>query len=248
LQRLRWFYLGAGALMDSSDSSLSGRLAQLRQRIEQACLQAGRPAGAVALLPVSKTFPVPVLAQALDLGLLRMGENKVQEIRDKQAELADRAVQWVMIGHLQSNKAKDIARLASEVQSLDRLSLAQALDRHLQTEQRSLDVLVQVKTSPEPSKFGLAPEQLPAFMQSLRSLDTLNVRGLMTMAVNSEDPQAVRACFATLRQWRDRLVELGHEQVQGLSMGMSGDFELAIQEGSTEVRVGSALFGARNYR
>src|SRR5690606_5957324 len=112
LQRLRWFYLGADALMASSDSSLSGRLAQLRHRFDQACSQAGRPADAVALLPGSTTVPVRVLAQALDLGLSRMGENKVQEIRDKQAELADRAVPLVLIGHLQSNKAKDIARLA----------------------------------------------------------------------------------------------------------------------------------------
>ncbi len=233
--------------MSIPQSPLSARLAQLRERIELACRQAGREPGSVALLPVSKTFPADVLAQALDLGLHRLGENKLQEIRDKQAQLAGRDVQWVMIGHLQTNKAKDAARLAAEVQSLDRLSLAQELDRRLQLEQRSLDVLIQVKTSPEESKFGLPPEDLPAFMQALRSLDTLRVRGLMTMAVNSPDPQAVRACFRQLRQWRDRLQELGHEQVQRLSMGMSGDFELAIQEGSTEVRVGSALFGARDY-
>ncbi|WP_394063345.1 YggS family pyridoxal phosphate-dependent enzyme [Alcaligenes sp. WGS1538] len=233
--------------MSTPEYLLSVRLAQLRERIELACRRSGRAPGSVALLPVSKTFPADVLAQALDLGLHRLGENKLQEIRDKQAQLAGRGVQWVMIGHLQTNKAKDAARLAAEVQSLDRLSLAQELDRRLRLEQRSLDVLIQVKTSPEESKFGLPPEDLPAFMQALRSLDTLRVRGLMTMAVNSPDPQAVRACFRLLRQWRDRLQELGHEQVQRLSMGMSGDFELAIQEGSTEVRVGSALFGARDY-
>lgn len=243
--RSRFFWLCA--LMSSPHSSLGVRLAQLRERIERACVQAGREPGSVALLPVSKTFPASVLAQALDLGLTRLGENKLQEVRDKQEQLADRNVQWVMIGHLQTNKAKDAARLASEVQSLDRLALAHALDRRLQVEQRSLDVLVQVKTSPEDSKFGLPPDQLPAFMQALRSMDTLRVRGLMTMAVNSPDTDAVRACFAQLRLWRDRLQALGYEQVQGLSMGMSGDFELAIQEGSTEVRVGSALFGARDY-
>lgn len=230
-----------------TSSPLSTRLAQLRDRIEQACRQAGREPDSVTLLPVSKTFPADLLAQALDLGLTRLGENKLQEIRDKQAQLADRNVQWVMIGHLQTNKAKDAARWVSEVQSLDRLALAQALDKRLQIEQRSLDVLVQVKTSPEDSKFGLPPDELPAFLQALRSLDTLKVRGLMTMAENSPDPQAVRACFRQLRLWRDRLQELGHEQVQRLSMGMSGDFALAIQEGSTEIRVGSALFGARGY-
>jgi pyridoxal phosphate enzyme (YggS family) len=149
---------------------------------------------------------------------------------------------------LQTNKAKDAARLVAEVQSLDRLELARALDRRLQHEGRAIDVLVQVKTSPEPSKFGLAPEALPAFLKQVAGLDTLRVRGLMTMAVNSSDEQAVRACFHQLREWRDRLRGEGVDNLARLSMGMSGDFELAIEEGSTEVRIGSALFGQRTYR
>ena len=110
-----------------------------------------------------------------------------------------------------------------------------------------MDVLVQVKTSPEPSKFGLEPEALPAFLKQLDGLDTLRVRGLMTLAVNSPDAEAVRACFRALRQWRDRLRDEGRPQLQRLSMGMSGDFELAIAEGATEVRIGSAIFGQRDY-
>lgn len=211
----------------------------------QACERAGRPAGDVALLPVSKTFPVSVLREAAALGLHRFAENRPQELRDKSAELADLPVQWVLIGQLQTNKVKDVVRHACEVQSLDRLALAEALDTRLQREGRSMDVLVQVKTSGEPAKSGLDPEELPAFMRAVSGMGSLRVRGLMTLAVLSDDEQAVRACFRTLRQWRDRLREEGFESVSRLSMGMSGDFEIAIEEGATEVRVGSALFGGR---
>src|SRR5699024_3772117 len=165
-------------------------------------------------------------------------------LRRKQAELADAGLDWVLIGHLQTNKAKDVARLASEVQSLDRPALAEALDKRLQHEGRAIDVLVEVKTSPEEAKHGLAPDQLPAFLQQLESLDTLRVRGLMTMAVHSADPRAVRACFRQLRQLRDRARDDGFD-LPRLSMGMSGDFALAIAEGATEVRIGRAIFGER---
>lgn len=230
--------------------SFASRLADLQSRIEAACRRAGRDPAQVALLPVSKTFGPDRIREAAALGLRRFGESKMQEVRDKAAALADCAIEWVVIGHLQTNKAKEAARLAAEVQSLDRLELAQSLDRRLAQEERTLDVLVQVKTSDEPSKYGLAPAELPAFVRTLaRDYPRLRVRGLMTLAVNSDDTEAVRACFRTLRGWRDRLRE---EAIDGvdmsrLSMGMSGDFELAIEEGATEVRIGSALFGARDY-
>jgi len=226
---------------------MQNRLAEIQRRIAAACQRAGRNPEEVALLPVSKTFGPDALRQAAALGLRRFGENKVQELRQKAEALADLDLQWVLIGHLQSNKARDVVRYVSEVQSLDRLSLAQALDQRLQAEGRSLDVLVQVKTSDEPSKTGLDVSELPVFLRQLRSFDTLRVRGLMTLAVNSPDEALVRACFRTLRQWRDRLREEGYDQLERLSMGMSGDFELAIEEGSTEVRIGSALFGQRDY-
>ncbi|KAK69006.1 pyridoxal phosphate enzyme, YggS family [Bordetella bronchiseptica CA90 BB1334] len=227
--------------------SMPHRLAAIQARIKAACERGARPPESVALLPVSKTFPVEAIRHAAALGLRRFGENKTQEIRHKAPELADLDLQWVMIGHLQTNKAKDVARDVAEVQSLDRLELADALQRRLEMEARSLDVLVQVKTSPEPSKYGLAPELLPGFLRTLVSdFPALRVQGLMTMAVNDEDPQAVRACFRLLRELRDR----ARDSVPGvaldrLSMGMSGDFEIAIEEGSTEIRIGSALFGAR---
>lgn len=226
--------------------SLENRLASIQQKITAACAKAHRDPDTVALLPVTKTFDAEVVRGAASLGLRRFGENKTQEIRQKFEALSDLNLQWVLIGHLQTNKARDAARFASEVQSLDRLSLAQALDARLQAEGRALDVLVQVKTSDEPSKFGLEPAELPVFLKQLASLDTLRVKGLMTLAVNSPDAQAVRACFRSLREWRDRLRNEGFEQVQRLSMGMSGDFELAIEEGSNEVRIGSAIFGRRD--
>lgn len=230
-------------------STLAARAAHLRARIDAACRRAGRDPAEVALLPVSKTFDAGVIRQAVALGYTRFGENKVQEIRDKSAPLADCGVDWVMIGHLQTNKARDVARLAAEVQSLDRLELAQALDRRLQKEGRAIDVLVQVKTSVEPSKYGLPPEELEGLLREVARLDTLRVRGLMTLAIHSPSADAVRACFRTLRECRDRMRGLGIEGVslERLSMGMSGDFECAIEEGSTEVRIGTAFFGAREY-
>lgn len=225
--------------------SLENRLARVRQRIDQACASAGRRPEEVQLLAVSKTFPSDDIRRAAALGMRRFGESRMQEIRQKADELSDLQPEWVLIGHLQTNKAKDAARWVHEVQSLDRWPLAEALDARLRLEGRAIDVLVQVKTSPEPSKFGLDPTELPGFLEQLAGLSTLRVRGLMTMAVNSPDEGAVRECFSLLRTLRDQQREAGHAELTRLSMGMSGDFEWAIAEGSTEVRIGSAIFGSR---
>lgn len=225
---------------------LADNWAQVRRRVDAACREAGRDPAEVAILPVSKTFGPELIRAGVALGMHRFGENKVQEIRDKAAPLADCGIDWVMIGHLQTNKAKDVAQLVSEVQSLDRLELAKALDRRLQHEGRAIDVLVQVKTSTEPSKYGLPPEQLSGFLNVLRGYDTLRVRGLMTLAIHSSEPLEVRACFSLLRELRDRAIAQGHD-IQRLSMGMSGDFPLAIAEGASEVRIGTAIFGHRPY-
>lgn len=230
--------------------TMATRLARIRQRIAQACARAGRTPDSVTLLPVSKTFEVDAIREAMALGLNRFGENKTQELRQKAAALAGQGLQWVLIGHLQTNKAKDAARDATELQSLDRLDLAEALHHRLVNEGRTLDVLVQVKTSTEPSKYGMAPGDVAAFLRRIAAdFPTLRVQGLMTMAVNSPDALAVRACFRALRELRDQLRQEGLPGVslERLSMGMSGDFELAIEEGSTEVRIGTAIFGARSY-
>lgn len=232
------------------EDTMAGRLAQIQQRIADACARAGRAPGSVVLLPVSKTFDVDAIREAMALGLNRFGENKTQEIRQKAAALAGQGLEWVLIGHLQTNKSKDAARDATEVQSLDRPDLAETLHRRLLAEGRTLDVLVQVKTSAEPSKFGMPPEDVAAFLYRIAAeFPTLRVKGLMTLAVNSPDPEEVRACFRALRELRDRLQaeNIAGVSLDRLSMGMSGDFELAIEEGSTEVRIGTAIFGARTY-
>ncbi|MEO6925524.1 MAG: YggS family pyridoxal phosphate-dependent enzyme [Rhodanobacter sp.] len=225
---------------------LTDNWAQIRRRVDAACRDAGRDPAEVNILPVSKTFGPDVIRAAVALGMHRFGENKAQEIREKSGPLADCGIDWVMIGHLQTNKAKDVARLASEVQSLDRPELAEALDRRLQHEGRAIDVLVQVKTSPEPSKYGLPPEQLPGFLNALRSYDTLRVRGLMTLAILSTEPAEVHGCFRLLRELRDQAITQGHD-LRRLSMGMSGDFPIAVAEGATELRIGTAIFGSRPY-
>jgi pyridoxal phosphate enzyme (YggS family) len=232
--------------MNADNASLAANWSQIRERVDAACRSAGRDPASVNILPVSKTFGPPLIRAAVGLGLHRFGENKVQEIRDKAAQLADCGIDWVMIGHLQTNKVRDVARLASEVQSLDRPELAEALHRRLQAEGRAIDVLVQVKTSHEPSKYGLPPEQLPAFLDTLRGYDTLRVRGLMTLATHSTEAAEVRSCFRLLRELRDQVGAQGHD-LPRLSMGMSGDFPLAIAEGATDVRIGTAIFGLRPY-
>ncbi|HUB88585.1 MAG TPA: YggS family pyridoxal phosphate-dependent enzyme [Dyella sp.] len=227
-------------------TDIAANWAAVRQRVDAACREAGRDPTEVTVLPVSKTFGPEAIRAALALGLHRFGENKVQEIREKAAVLASETIDWVVIGHLQTNKAKDVARLASEVQSLDRLELAEALQHRLEAENRSLDVLVQVKTAREDTKHGLPAEALPDFLQRLRAYSRLRVNGLMTLATLSEDTGEVRACFRQLRELRDRCAAQGHA-LPRLSMGMSGDFPLAIAEGASEVRIGTAIFGSRLY-
>ncbi|MFT3889259.1 MAG: YggS family pyridoxal phosphate-dependent enzyme [Arachnia sp.] len=221
-------------------------LAAVQARIAAAAERAGRSADDVRLLPVSKTVPAERLRAAVAAGMHTLGENKVQEAARKHGELADLDVSWAVIGHLQTNKARDVVSFASEFHALDSIRLAEALDRRLQAAGRSLDVYVQVNTSAEESKFGLAPEETLGFLAQLPRLETLRVQGLMTLAVFSADEERVRACFRVLRGLRDRALAEGLVGPGGLSMGMSGDYEAAIEEGATVVRVGQAIFGARS--
>ncbi len=227
---------------------LQRNLAAVRTRIEEACRRCDRDPATVRLLPVSKTKPEASLRLAYAAGCRLLGENKVQEAHRKYEAMQDlHDLQWSVIGHLQTNKAKLVARFATEFQALDSLRVAQALDRRLQVEGRSLDVFVQVNTSGEASKYGVAPENALAFMQALPAFSALRVRGLMTLAVFSSEAERVRQCFVLLRKLRDQLQQSTHPCIglQELSMGMSGDFEIAIEEGATVVRVGQAIFGAR---
>jgi pyridoxal phosphate enzyme (YggS family) len=223
-------------------------LTAVQQRIADACLRVGRDPASVRLLPVSKTFDETYLRLAYAAGCRLLGENKVQEAQRKWEVMIDLSdLQWSVIGHLQTNKAKQVARFASEFQALDSLRVAEALDRRLQIEDRQLDVFVQVNTSGEVSKYGLAPEDVADFLQALPAFPALRVRGLMTLALFSANVARVRPCFVLLRELREQLRQQAPTGISldELSMGMSGDFEIAIEEGATVVRVGQAIFGAR---
>lgn len=228
-------------------ADLERNIAAVRQRIDAAADRAGRDADEIQLLPVSKTVPEDRVRLAVQVGCLALGENKVQEAKRKCSDLADLDVAWSIIGHLQTNKAKDVASFAAELQSLDSLRVAEALDRRLQAAGRELDVYVQVNTSGEESKYGLAPDELPAFLAGLPRYGSLRVRGLMTLAVFTAESERVRSCFRLLRELRDRALDEDADLIGPglLSMGMSGDYEIAVEEGATCVRVGQAIFGDR---
>lgn len=216
----------------------------VQSRIADAARGAGRDPSEVTLLPVSKFHPVSAIAELMGAGLGLFGENRLQELADKKQQLPD--ARFAMIGNVQRNKVKLVVEYADELHSLDSLSLAATLDRRLTEAGRRLPVLVQVNTSDEPQKSGIAPGEAVEFAKALREFPALDVRGLMTMAINSPDDERVAACFRRLRdvqaELRDAVPELRWDE---LSMGMSGDFELAITHGSTMVRVGTAIFGAR---
>ncbi len=228
-------------------TSVADRVAQVHERIDVACREAGRDPAEVRLMAVTKTHGLDVLEEAWAAGLRLFGENRVAEAAEKAERLADRDLTWALIGHLQTNKVGRALPFVTELHTLDSLRLAETLDRRLQEQGRGLDVFVQVNTSGEAAKTGLAPEEVEAFVRGLAPFTALRVRGLMTLAVLSQDRDAVAACFARLAELRRRLRQLDGApgSYDELSMGMSGDFELAIAHGATTVRVGQTLFGAR---
>jgi len=224
-------------------------LAAVNERIAAACRRAGRDPAGVRLLPVSKTVEEARIRLAYEAGCRFLGENKLQEAARKWEAMSDLPdLKWSIIGHLQTNKAKLVARFAAEFQALDSLRVAEALDRRLQAEGRALDVFVQVNTSGEASKYGLHPDDAEDFLGRMPAFPALRVRGLMTLALFSAEAERVRQCFVLLRTLRDRLRQTAPAGIglDELSMGMSGDYEIAIEEGATVVRVGQAIFGARS--
>lgn len=225
--------------------TIAANLHAARSRIDAACARVGRAPSEVELLPVSKTHPVSRVVEAQAAGYARFGESRPQELRDKAVELTGTGIDWVLIGHLQSNKAKLAAEHAAEFQALDSVALGEALDRRLVALGRQLPVLVEVNTSSEEAKHGFAPADVPAAVRALGACDALDVRGLMTIAVNSPDAAAVRACFERLVDLQARLRDAAGGGFDTLSMGMSGDFEIAVEMGSTCVRLGTTIFGAR---
>ncbi|WP_448851847.1 YggS family pyridoxal phosphate-dependent enzyme [Corynebacterium sp. 335C] len=252
-----------------SASDVRTRLDGILGRIADAARSAGRDPGEVRLLPVSKVFPADVVMEAwtvlADAGCDTLAENRVQEASGKSAEIAPlcdavgvAAPRWAVIGPLQTNKAGQLVEFADEFQALDRPKVAAALQRRLEAADRELDVLVQVNTSGEGQKSGVDPAELEAFVARFGpggDWPRLRLRGLMTMAMRADGTgagdAAVRGCFARLRELRDDLRDAGLPEgvsLDELSMGMSGDFEAAIAEGATTVRVGQAIFGPRPAR
>jgi len=225
-------------------SLFRANLAAVEERIAAACARAGRDRASIRLLPITKTVPAHILRYAFEAGVRSFGENKIQEASSKQEALADLPVEWAIVGHLQTNKVKHLARFAREFHALDSLRLAERLNARLEREDRMLDVYVQVNTSGEESKFGLHPDALLPFVDTLDRFPRLKPRGLMTLALFTSDMDKVRACFRLLRRLRDEAVRR-NGSLSELSMGMSGDFEEAIEEGANVVRVGQAIFGRR---
>ena len=232
--------------MDFDEDTLLQRLDEIRGRIAAAAARSGRPAGGVTLVGVTKTVAVEVVQAAVALGLADLGESRVQEAQAKiQAVGRDRA-RWHLIGHLQRNKAGRAVELFDRVHGLDDADLAGALSRHAVSSGRSLPVLVEVNVSGEATKFGVAPEDLEPLLERIVALPGLRLDGLMTVGALVERAAAARTGFARLRALRDRAERRLGLALPELSMGMSGDFEVAVEEGSTMVRVGSAIFGARS--
>ncbi|RIQ35869.1 YggS family pyridoxal phosphate-dependent enzyme [Jiangella rhizosphaerae] len=224
-------------------------LAAVRARVDAACVAAGRAPDEVELLLATKTQPAARIAEAIAAGARLIGENRVQELAEKDLELTALAgpklFERHFIGHLQSNKVNQVLRYVSCVQSVDGVELADRLQRRLETLDRTLDVLVQVNTSGEATKSGVAPAGAVTVVTEVAKRDRLRVRGLMTVGLQSPDEAAVRASYRALRELRDRAADVVGAELPVLSMGMSGDLEAAVAEGATMVRIGSAVFGPR---
>lgn len=216
----------------------------VREKIAEACMQAGRNPAEVRLLAVTKTHPAAAVEYAARYGLDAVGENRVQEAVAKRAQ-CKAPIRWELIGHLQSNKASLAATAFDRIQSVDNVKLLVLLDRAAGEHGRRFRVLLQINAGHDPAKFGAEPSEAPRLLEAALALPHLQVDGLMTIAPLSEDPSVARRTFATLRQLRDDLATRTGAQLRELSMGMSGDLASAVAEGSTLVRVGTALFGAR---
>jgi pyridoxal phosphate enzyme (YggS family) len=228
------------------NDSIAANLAEVEARIARAAAGANRPAGSVRLLAVSKTFPAEAVAAAHAAGARAFGENYVQELVDKSAELAGLPLEWHFIGPLQSNKTRPVAECAHWVHSVDRLKIAERLSAQRPAELPPLNVCVQVNVSGEASKSGIAPEQAKALARAVAALPRLTLRGLMCIPEPTDDNARLAAQFGVLHTLYEQLRAEGLA-LDTLSMGMSADLEQAIAAGATIVRVGSAIFGARHY-
>ena len=227
---------------------LKENLQKVEERIAAACMRAGRRREDVTLIAVSKTKPVDMLREAYDLGIRVFGENKVQELTEKYDRLPE-DIRWHMIGHLQTNKVKYIVGKTELIHSVDSLKLAEMIEKESQKHGCVTDILVEVNVAEEESKFGLRMEEVIPFIEKIIQYPHINVRGLMTIAPFVENPEENRTIFADLHKLYVDIKEknIDNGTVSILSMGMTNDYEVAIEEGATMVRIGTGIFGARNY-
>ncbi|MFZ1080466.1 MAG: YggS family pyridoxal phosphate-dependent enzyme [Candidatus Kryptoniota bacterium] len=229
-------------------TSLTQNAAEIERRISQAIARSDNPSREVKLIAVSKTFPAAKITEAMDVGFFRFGENRVQEIASKYDQLKNKKAEWHFIGHLQTNKVKKLLEVPTKyIHSVDRLELAAELDRQLQRRGESREVLIEVNTSGEASKSGVRPEKAVELIRSISGFQNLKVKGLMTIGALADDDNMVRKCFVKLREifFRVRSEAINNVDMLELSMGMSGDFEIAVEEGATLIRIGTAIFGER---
>ncbi len=223
-------------------------LTDVERRIKEACLRCGREPSSVRLIAVSKTKPAEMIQEAIAAGILDFGENKPQELRDKY-EILPKNLRWHMIGNLQRNKVKYVVGRAVMIHSLGSDELAESIEKEAEKKDLIMPVLAEVNMAGESSKSGLTPEETEAFLRRVSSMKHLKVKGLMTIAPMTEFPEENRVYF---RELRNLAVDIARKNIDNvdmyeLSMGMTGDFEVAIEEGATMVRVGTGIFGARNY-
>lgn len=224
--------------------SLAENLASLQQRIEAACARSKREPASVTLLAVSKGQPPEAVRAAADLGLSLFGESKVQEAKVKISMCPGR-LRWHMIGHLQSNKCRDAVHFFSMIEGVDSLALAQEINKFADKSAKTMPILLEVNIAGEASKFGYKPEAVLAELDAINALPRVELHGLMTIAPWSPEPEKVRPIFRKLRELKESCEQKMGVPLPVLSMGMSGDFEVAIEEGATIIRVGTSLFGAR---
>lgn len=229
-------------------STITENLDEVEKKIKLACNRAGRTRDSVTLIAVSKTKPVSDIREAMSYGITVFGENKVQELRDK-TSLITESLHWHMIGHLQNNKVKYLPGMVDMIHSVDNLKLALEIDKQAAKHDLIMDILCEVNMAGEDTKFGLSPKECIPFIEQIKNLEHIRIRGLMTIAPYTKDPESNRIYFKGLRELLDKAndMNLTNKAMDTLSMGMTGDYEVAIEEGATLIRVGTGIFGERNY-
>lgn len=227
---------------------LEKNLRSIQEKIENACKKSGRCLEDVTLIAVSKTKPLPMLEEIYGLGIRQFGENKVQELTDKYEKLP-KDIAWHMIGHLQRNKVKYLIGKTALIHSVDSLRLAEEIEKEAAKQNCSVDILIEVNMAAEESKFGVSPEEVLPLVEQIADFRHINIKGLMTIAPFVENPEENRIHFANLRKLSVDIAakNIDNVSMRILSMGMTNDYEVAIEEGATIVRVGTGIFGERNY-